>query len=106
MIWRAASGICVVFEVGFIATHAPWAWRFLRVHRELFNLKLLTFVACGHLINAIAQLFNALGMTEGRLSIFIFGLLWLLFHGAFQFGRILFVQPPAGGARSQEPDSK
>jgi hypothetical protein len=75
MIWRAASGICVVFEVGFIATHAPWAWRFLRVRREPFNLKLLTFVACGHLINAIAQLFNAFGMTEGRLSIFIFGAL-------------------------------
>jgi hypothetical protein len=67
---------------------------------------LLAFVACGHLINAFAQLLNALGMTEGRLSVFIFGLLWLLFHGAFQFGRILFVQPPAGGALSREPDSK
>jgi hypothetical protein len=47
-----------------------------------------------------AQLFNALGTIETKLSIFIFGLLWILFHGAFQFGRILFVQPMSGGAVS------
>jgi hypothetical protein len=100
MIWRSASGLCVVFEAAFIASHVAPARRFLRTHRELFNLKLLTFVACGHLVNMSAQLFNALGTIETKLSIFIFGLLWILFHGAFQFGRILFVQPMSGGAVS------
>jgi len=103
MIWRTASGACAVFEVGFIATHLPPARRFLRAHRELFNLKLLTFVTCGHVINLVAQSLNALGLMEARLSIFIFGMLWLLFHGAFQFGRILFVQPM--GAKRRDTHS-
>jgi hypothetical protein len=67
----------------------------------IFNLKQLAFITCGHVINTIAQLLNALGVFEVRLSIYIFGLLWLLFHGAFQFGRILFVQPLRGGAVSR-----
>jgi hypothetical protein len=92
--------------VGVFRDARSLAPRFLRGHRELFNLKLLKFVASGHLINAIAQLFNALGMTEGRLSIFIFGLLWLLFHGAFQFWSNSVCSTPAGGALSREPDSK
>jgi hypothetical protein len=108
IIWRTASGVCVLFEVAFIAVHAPWAREFLDAHRELFNLKLLTFVTCGHVINTFAQLVNALGITHAGLSIFIFGLLWLLFHGAFQFGRILFVQPMSDGAsrRNPAPDSQ
>ena len=100
-IWRSASGLCVLFEVAFIAWHIPPASRFLQVRREFFNLKQLAFITCGHLINTIAQLLNALGVFEARLSIYIFGLLWLLFHGAFQFGRILFVQPLRGGAVSR-----
>ena len=106
LIWRTASGVCFAFEVAFMATHVPWVFQFLHVHRELFNFKLLTFVAFGHLINAVAQLLNTLGMTEARLSIFIFGLLWLLFHGAFQFGRILFVQPGGGGGLARGRNSK
>src|SRR5438552_1299484 len=102
IIWRTASGLCVVFEAAFIVSHFPAARRFLRSHRELFNLKLLSFVTLGHVVNAIAQLLNAVGMVEAKLSIFIFGLLWLLFHGAFQFGRILFVQPLSGGAMSYD----
>jgi hypothetical protein len=60
-------------------------------------------VTLGHVVNAIAQLLNVLGMVEARLSLFIFGLLWLLFHAAFQFGRILFVQPMSGDAVSRTP---
>jgi len=100
MIWRTASGVCVFFEAGFIASHVAPARRFLRTHRELFNLKLLAFVTCGHFVNMIAQLLNVCGVIEAKLPIFIFGLLWLLFHSAFQFGRILFVQPARGGAMS------
>jgi hypothetical protein len=100
-IWRSVSGLCFLFEAAFVASHVPPALRFLRVHREIFNLKHLMFVACGDVVNLIAQLLNALGMFDVRLSIYIFGLLWLLFHAAFQFGRILFVQPLRGGAVSR-----
>jgi hypothetical protein len=100
-IWRSSSGLCALFEAVFIAVHFAPARQFLSSHRPLFNLKLLTFVTCGHALNAIAQLCNTVGMTRAKLSVFIFGLLWLLFHGAFQFGRILFVQPSSGGAVSK-----
>jgi hypothetical protein len=98
-IWRMASGACLVFEAIFISSHISPVRRFLRAHRELFNLGLLSFVTCGHIINMIAQLLNALGMFHAKLSIFVLGMLWLLFHGAFQFGRILFVQLKNGDSR-------
>jgi hypothetical protein len=106
VIWRTASAFAALFEVAFIASHFAPTRRFLREHRALFNLAHLLFTLCGHVINTIAQLLNALGIIEARLSIFIFGLLWLLFHSAFQFGRILFVQPMSGGSISRMPPSE
>ena len=100
MIWRTASGVITLFEIVFLAVHFPQARRFLRTHRELFNLKLLTFVTISHAANGVAQLTNALGLFDAKLAVFVFGLLWILFHSAFQFGRILFVQPASGGAMS------
>ena len=101
IIWRVTSGIVTVFEVVFLAVHLPRALRFLHTHRELFNLKLLTFVTASHAANGVAQLMNALGVFDAKLAVFVFGLLWILFHSAFQFGRILFVQPDTGGAMSR-----
>jgi len=92
-IWRTASGLMAVFEAVFLQIHFPAARRFRLTHRQLFNLKLLTFVTVGHVMNGIAQLCNALGLIDAKLATFVFGLLWILFHSAFQFGRILFVQP-------------
>ena len=100
IVWRTASGGFAVFEVIFLATHYGPARKFLRAHREAFNLKLLAFVTLGHVVNGVAQSLNAAGWTRAELSVFIFGLLWILFHSAFQFGRILFVQPATGGAMS------
>jgi hypothetical protein len=103
-IWRTSSALIVVFEAVFLSVFIRLTRRFLRHHREVFNLALLLFVFGGHLLNALVQLLSALGWNGGRgLSIFIFGLLWLLFHSAFQFGRILFVQPVSGGAVSRPP---
>ena len=99
-IWRTASGLTAVFEFVFLGTHFPPARRFARTHRQSFNFKLLTFVTVSHLANALAQMINALGFIDAKLAAFVFGLLWILFHSAFQFGRILFVQPETGGAMS------
>ena len=91
-IWRASSGLLFLFELFFLASQIPAVRRFLRLHREFFNIKLLTFVVCGHFLNMILQLLNTIGLTKASLSFFIFGLLWILFQSVFQFGRILFVQ--------------
>jgi len=101
-IWRTLSAGFAIFEIIFLGTHFRPARRFFRLHPESFNFKLLVAVTIGHAINGIAQALNALGITTpDELSIFVFGLLWILFHSAFQFGRILFVQPDTGGAMSR-----
>ena len=99
-IWRTCSGPFAFFEIAFIATHYAPARRFIREHRELFNLGLLTFVTFGHAVNCVAQLLSATGVFERTSAVYVFGLLWILFHSAFQFGRILFVQPASAGAMS------
>lgn len=99
-IWRTCSGVFALFEIAFIATHSFPLRRFIRQHRESFNLALLAFVTCGHVLNAIAQLLGATGVLERALAVYVFGLLWILFHSTFQFGRILFIQPDSGGAMS------
>jgi hypothetical protein len=98
-IWRTSNGLCSLFGITFLATYLPPTRKYWRECRELFSLPQLCFVVSGHLINA---LIGALGFLPGRaLSVFLIGLLWLLFHSVFQFGRILFVQPWQGGAVSR-----
>jgi len=104
-IWRTASALLALFSGGFLTVQAAQVPRFFREHRQLFHLGQLAFVVGGHVINAIVQLLNALGLVRARLSIFILGLLWLLFHSAFQFGRILFVQPIVPAANSDRGSS-
>jgi len=97
-VWRIGNTSVAVFEFVFVTILVRLSLRFLRQHRELFNLFLLSFFVTGHLVNGVAQLFSALGWIDlPALSIYLFGLLWLLFHSAFQFGRIIFVQPMAPG---------
>ena len=102
----AQLGVAITGFTGIaIAFNRRPARRFFRLHPESFNSRLLVAVTTGHAINGIAQALNALGITTAELSVFIFGLLWILFHSAFQFGRILFVQPETGGAMSRpRPD--
>ena len=99
-IWRAVSALFAVFELVFLATHSGAARRFIRSHRSMFNLRLLALVTSGHVINCLVQFSSAAGFIRANLAALIFGLLWILFHSAFQFGRILFVQPASGGAMS------
>jgi len=103
LIWRTMSGAFAIFEVIFLTTHFPLARRFSREYPESFNFKLLMMVTIGHVLNGIAQTLNAVGITNAELSVFIFGLLWVLFHSAFQFGRILFVQPETRSAMRAPP---
>jgi len=97
-VWRIGNASVAVFEFVFVTILVRLSLRFLRQYRELFNLFLLSFFVVGHAVNGVAQLFSALGWVDlPGLSIFLFGLLWLLFHSAFQFGRIIFVQPMTSG---------
>jgi uncharacterized membrane protein YgdD (TMEM256/DUF423 family) len=83
-IWRTGSILMLVFEVAFLAVLSWSTPKFVRQHRELFNIGLLCFFGALHVLNTLLQLVSALGCNRGRgLSIFLFGLLWLLFHSVF-----------------------
>jgi hypothetical protein len=46
----------------------------------------------GHLLNVAVQAAIAFGaFGNQRVGLYVFGLLWLLMHGAYQFVRILFI---------------
>ena len=105
VVWRASSGLCTIFEFIFVLSRIRPTRRFLREQPEIFSLPQLSCLLLGHIINTFLQLGNTLGFLGGKyLALFLFGVLWLLFHGAFQFGRILFVQPVRGGGASQSKD--
>jgi hypothetical protein len=95
-LWRTGNASIAIFELTFLLVFTRLTLKFLRQHRELFNVALLSIFGAGHALNAVVQLFSALGwISLSALSVFILGLLWLLFHSTFQFGRIIFVQPIA-----------
>src|SRR5256886_11648130 len=96
-IWRTGNALIVTFEIVFLLIFLGPVRRFWRRHREIFNIWLYSFLAVGHVVSAVTQFFSAIGWSNRQaLSIFLFGLLWLLFHSAFQFGRMIFVQPGSG----------
>ena len=101
IVWRVSSGLCTLFEFIFVLSRVRPTRRFLREQPEIFSLPQLGFLIFGHIVNTVLQLGNTLDLFgRNHLALFLFGVLWLLFHGAFQFGRILFVQPMSGGAVS------
>src|ERR1700752_520541 len=73
-IWRTCSGVFAFFEIAFITTHIAPARRFIRQHREAFNVGLLAFVIFGHVVNGIAQLLSAIGVFDRILAVYVLGL--------------------------------
>ena len=60
-IWRIGNVSIAAFEFVFVTMMVRLSLRFLRQHRELFNLFLLSFFVVGHAVNGVAQLLSALG---------------------------------------------
>jgi hypothetical protein len=93
-LWRISSALFVAFEAGLLIYLVPRTLRFLGEAREIFNVRVLTGLAAGHVVAIVLQAVNALGGFRGAESgVFLWGLIWLLFHTALQFARILFIRP-------------
>ena len=93
-IWRLASGIMAAYTVVLVCRLIGPTRRFLREARDIFDLRLLIPIALGHVVNGGVQAANALGGFGIRSqAVFVWGLLWLVFHAAHQFSRILFKRP-------------
>src|SRR2546423_8379467 len=60
-IWRASSALIVLFELAFLSIQFRATVKFLRSHRDMFNMPLVAFLGIGHACNAVLQVFGALG---------------------------------------------
>jgi hypothetical protein len=93
-VWRLSSGLVAIFEIIFHSYYLPRSQRYRRQVPEIFSLQSLTLTYTGGLSNTVLQTLNAFGLAGRHYeAIFMIGVMWLLFHATFQFGRILFIQP-------------
>jgi hypothetical protein len=91
-LWRPASALLGAFSALLVIVFFPPTRRFFRQFPEIFNPAILTALAVGHVVNVAVQAAIAFGGFENqRAGLYVFGLLWLLLHGAYQFVRILFI---------------
>jgi hypothetical protein len=93
-LWRLSSAAFVAFEIGLVASLLPRTLRYVREARELFDLRILGGLAAGHALAIVLLIVNAFGGFAGAApGVFLWALVWLLFHTALQFARMLFVRP-------------
>jgi hypothetical protein len=91
---RIASGALVAFTVTWYSLLIGPTRRFLRETPAIFQLPILYGLAVGHAASTALQTAVAAGAWQERAEgIFACGIVWLLFHAAYQFSRILFVRP-------------
>ena len=101
--WRVGSALAAVFGFMFNAYYLVLSQRYRRQVPEIFNKYSMALTYSGSIGNTLLQALNALNLMGSRHeAIFMVGMLWLLFHATFQFGRILFIQP-LDEPPSQEP---
>ncbi|HUP18940.1 MAG TPA: hypothetical protein VM778_03185 [Gemmatimonadota bacterium] len=92
--WRASSALMAAYSVAFVGSRLGPSLRFMHETPEVFHRWILGSNAVIHLANAGVQTAVALGaFEERREGIYVWGVLWFLFHGAQQFSRILFIRP-------------
>ena len=102
--WRISSGLVALFSIVFHAYYLPLSQRYRRQVPEIFNAYSMALTYSGGIGNTLLQLLNAFGLVSTHLdAVFMIGVIWLLFHATFQFGRILFIQP-TDEPPSHEPD--
>ena len=89
---RFASAVFVVFTAHFLLYYVGAIRRIRAAAPELVTGVPFAVIATGHAINLILQIMAAADVVD-CLWAYPLGLFWLLFHGAYQFSRILFIRP-------------
>ena len=91
---RIASGAMAVYTAGFLRYYVRATLRMRAEAPELVTPLPFGSVTAGHAANLMLQIGAAAGLLA-CVPVYLTGLTWLLFHGAYQFGRILFIRPRA-----------
>ncbi len=89
---RSASAVMAAYTAGFLRYYIGATLRMRAPAPELVRPLPFGSAITGHAANLLLQGGAALGFIACAPA-FLAGLVWLLFHGAYQFGRILFIRP-------------
>jgi hypothetical protein len=95
---RVCAALMAVYSFGFVAYFGRAIRYMLTVVPEIISWGAVVAVVAGHAGNVLLQAGNATGRLDSGIAIYSLGLLWLLLHGTYQFGRILFIRPRDEGA--------
>lgn len=90
---RMASGLMAMLTVVYAAYYLSAIRYMLSAVPELVSPVAVVLVMTGHGANLLAQIGVACGFLGRWSGVYLAGLTWLLIHGAYQFGRILFIRP-------------
>lgn len=89
---RTASAVMAVYTTGFLRYYVSKTLGMRSRAPELVTPLPFGLVTAGHGANLLLQI-GAVGGLVACVPAYLTGLFWLLFHGAYQFGRILFIRP-------------
>ena len=90
---RVASAVMVAFTVVFLAYYLSAIHHMRSTVPEIVSRTPFGAALAGHGANLIGQMGVVVGLLDGWKGVYLAGLAWLLLHGAYQFGRILFIRP-------------
>ena len=89
---RIASGIMALYTAGFLWYYTTATLGMKPVAPELVSGPAFFLCSVGHFLNMMLQFASLAGVVACGTAYGI-GLAWLLFHAAYQFGRIMFIRP-------------
>ena len=90
---RVSSGIMAAYLLGFNVYYTIAMRHFRRNVPEIVSRTLAPIVALMHGVNLLLQLATTLGVLRHCVGFYSLGLMLLLIHATYQFGRILFIRP-------------
>lgn len=99
---RIAAGLLAAFCFGFPLMRVRPVVRFHRIAPELFNWTLVWSLLVGYVLVGAASALHALGVLGAGAVVLSLGLLYPLFQGAVQFGRMIFIRPRADSLADEE----
>ena len=89
---NVVSAVMAVYTAVFLSYFVKATLKIKSSAPELFNPWAFGLVVAGHVGNLVLQIASA-GEIVKCSTAYRVGLFWMLFHGAYQFARILFIRP-------------
>lgn len=96
---RISNGIMAAYTAGFLRYYVSATLALRGQAPELVTPLPFWSVNIGYSLNLALQSAAVFGIIACSPA-YLIGLFWLLCHGAYQFGRILFIRPRGAAARS------